>query len=108
MLYLLYKSDHPEMNYHDGQTPIVHLVADLQKTISWAIHNKLRYAFTTSNAGSEYFNDYIDIKNLNKINWNAVNSRNWQHCREEKQAEFLIENCFPWQIIEGIGVYSEI
>ena len=108
MLYLLYRSDHPELDYNGGQEPIIHFVSDMHKTIRWAVENNLKYAFTTSNAGSEYFRDYTNKADLDKINWNAVNTNNWQNCREEKQAEFLIEKCFPWNLIEFIGVYSDI
>ena len=30
MLYVIYKRNHPDLTYSDGQQPIVHLVADLQ------------------------------------------------------------------------------
>ena len=107
MLYLFYCNNHPELTYRDGQTPIVHLVADMHEAICWADENELRYAFTTSNAGSKYFNDYTDEADLDKINWEAVRARDWQNCREEKQAEFLIERQFPWELVREIGVYSE-
>jgi len=31
---------------------------------------------------------------------------NWRDCKEGKQAEFMIEKNFPWQLFERIGVYS--
>lgn len=108
MLYLLYRSDHPELDYYGGQEPIVHLVANMHKTMNWAGENNLRCAFTTSNAGSKYFNGYTNEADLNKINWSAVCARDWQNCREEKQAEFLVENYFPWELVDFIGVYSDI
>ena len=27
--------------------------------------------------------------------------------KEGKQAEFLVEECFPWSLVERIGMYSE-
>ena len=106
MLYLFFAGDHPELDYRGGQEPIVHLVADLHMTLLWARQNGIRFVFTSSNAGSGYFNDYTSEKDLDKINWNAVRARDWRDCREEKQAEFLVENKFPWNLIERIGVYS--
>ena len=108
MLYIFYCNDHPDITYCGGQAPIVHLVADMRKIMRWADENNLRCAFTTSNAGSEYFNDYTNEADLDKINWDAVHARMWKDCREEKQAEFLIENCFPWELVDFIGVYSDI
>ena len=106
MLYLIFARNHPELDYRGGQESIVHLVADMHETMFWAVQNTLRYAFTTSNAGSAYFDDYTKEEDLNKINWDAVQAHDWRECQEEKQAEFLIENRFPWNLIEKIGVYS--
>ena len=112
MLYLIYQANNPELTYHGGQEPIIHLEADLHKTIEWAQTNNHRWAFTLSNAGSNYFEDRFEIKNLDEINWNAVFAKKWsgngvpQSVKEGKQAEFLLEKAFPWQLIERIGVCS--
>jgi hypothetical protein len=106
MLYILYMGNNPEIEYRGGQAPIVHLVADLQRAIGWAAQNGLRWVFTDSNAGSRYFNDYSSLSDLDKIDWNAVRAIDWRDYKEGKQAEFLIEQCFPWSLVEEIGVYS--
>ncbi len=36
MLYLLFRDNHPELTYHGGQGPIVHLEADLREVVAWA------------------------------------------------------------------------
>ncbi len=105
MLFVINKKNY-KLKYKGGQSPIVHLVADLKNTIAWAKRNNKRWTFTSSNAGSYYFEDFCDLSQLNKINWDAVNAISWRSCREEKQAEFLIENCFPWKLVEQIGVIS--
>lgn len=107
MLYMLHKDNHPEITYHGGQAPIVHLQADLYESVNWAKQNNKNWVFTSSNAGSYYFEDFNDLNQLDQINWNAVNAMNWQDCKEEKQAEFLLEEKFPWSLIEKIGVYSQ-
>ncbi|MDR0932297.1 MAG: DUF4433 domain-containing protein, partial [Victivallales bacterium] len=109
MLYMFFCDNHPEIEYHGGQEPILHLVADMSKTIQWAKQNNLRWAFTTSNAGSSYFDAFCDTGKLDKIDWNAIQAKYWNtdNVRERKQAEFLIERCFPWALVEEIGVYSE-
>jgi hypothetical protein len=55
MLYMLYRKNHPEIDYTKGQEPIIHLVANFNKVVEWAENNNKRWAFTTSNAGSSYF-----------------------------------------------------
>jgi len=107
MLYIFYRNDHPEMDYHGGQEPIIHLVADMHETMMWAGQNGLRCAFTTSNAGSSYFDDYTSEADLVKLNWNVICALDWHENREAKQAEFLIEQRFPWHLVERIGVYSD-
>jgi hypothetical protein len=106
MLYMFSRANHPEIEYRGGQEPIVHLVADLKRTVAWASANKLRWAFTDSNAGSNYFDDYSNLSDLDKVDWNAVNAWQWRGRQDKKQAEFLIENQFPWELVEKIGVYS--
>lgn len=85
----------------------MHLVADLQATVAWATANAKRWVFTLSNAGSYYFEDRADLAHLGDINWDAVDARNWSGQREAKQAEFLIEEHFPWHLVEEIGVYNQ-
>ena len=106
MLYMFWKNNHPEITYDGGQEPIVHLIADLHDVVQWAEENDRRWVFTDSNAGSFYFNDYADLSQLSAIDWAAVGSTSWSGCREQKQAEFLLENSFPWHLIEYIGVHN--
>jgi len=103
MLYLIHKRN-SELTYQGGQVPIVHLVADLNSVVVWANANARRWAFTLSNAGSNYFEDRTDLSQLGEINWSAVQANQWSKSpnKEQKQAEFLIENSFPWHLIEEI------
>lgn len=105
MLYLIYRSN-PELEYRGGQEPIVHLEADFRGAVAWAEKNQKRWAFTLSNAGSRFFEDRCDLAQVHEIDWNAVQTHNWQHCKDGKQAEFLLEHCFPWTLVERIGVYT--
>lgn len=105
MLYLIHQGNHPELGYRGGQTPILHLEADLRATVAWAQAQRKRWAFTLSNAGSYFFEDRCDLARLNEIDWAAVQARNWRHCKEGKQAEFLLEHSFPWHLVERIGVH---
>jgi hypothetical protein len=107
MLYIISQQSHEDIAYRGGQQPIIHLQADLNAVISWAQQNNTCWAFTDSNAGSYYFNDYCSVSDLNKIDWNAVNAQLWSQCKEKKQAEFLLEDHFPWGLVEAIGVYSQ-
>lgn len=105
MLYLIHRQN-AELAYRGGQGPIVHLEADLHATVAWAQQHRRRWAFTASNAGSRYFDDWADLAQLNCVDWNAVQARKWSDCKEGKQAEFLLERSFPWGLVERIGVLS--
>ena len=106
MLYLIHMANHPELEYRGGQDPILHLEADLHDAVVWAEQHDYQWAFTLSNAGSGYFEDRCDLEQLDEIDWDAVNARMWSQCKEEKQAEFLVERSFPWALIQRIGVRS--
>lgn len=106
MLYVIYKKNHPRLEYREGQGPIVHLEADMHDVVKWADKKHRRWAFTSSNAGSSYFEDWCDLDRLDTIDWNAVQSRSWIKCKDEKQAEFLVEKSLRWKLIERIGVHS--
>ncbi len=106
MLYMIHQANNPELDYHRGQKPIIHLEADLFDMVNWANNNNRCWALTTSNAGSRYFEDFSELDRLDKIDWDAVITTNWRDCKEGKQAEFLIEKSFPIDLLTRIGVYS--
>lgn len=113
MLYLIYQANHPELAYRGGQDPIVHLELDLYDAVAWAEQNQRRWAFTLSNAGANYFEDRANLDQLGEIDWNAVQALHWSgsgilpSVKEGKQAEFLVENDFPWELVSRIGVRSQ-
>lgn len=109
MLYILYMGNHPGIDYHEGQEPIIHLQADLRTAVQWATDNGIRWAFTDINAGTYFAQFYNDLSQLNDIiNWSAVEATDWCDAaiKEYKQAEFLIYDSFPWELVEKIGVYN--
>ena len=67
MLFMLHKGNHPELNYADGQEPIVHLVADLHAVVQWAHQCGRRWAFTTANASALYTSFYSDLRQLSQV-----------------------------------------
>lgn len=107
MLYLIYSGKSNDIAYKGGQSSIVHLVADLNATITWTNQSQKRWVFTSSNAGSHYFEDTNNITNLSQLRWDSILTNYWagEH-KEGKQAEFLLENRFPWHLIEQIGVIN--
>lgn len=107
MLYVLHKGNDQRLSYRCGQDPIVHLEADLGCTVAWADRQGLQWAFTSTNAGSYYFDDFADLNQLDRIDWAAVEACQWSHCKERKQAEFLVESKFPWSLVERVGFRTQ-
>ena len=106
MLYILHMANHPEWTYRGGQRPIAHLMADLQPTTEWAEAEQRPWAFTDGNASARYSNFYDDLDDLDKINWEAVENRDFRDpvVHEGKQSEFLLHGSFPWHLVEKIGI----
>ena len=106
MLYLLHKGNHPELSYHGGQRPIVHLEADLGCTVSWADANGVRWAFSDGNAGARYPAFYNRLEDLDALDWAAISARDFRDpaIKEGKQAEFLLYGSFPWELVGRVGV----
>ena len=108
MLFVLSKRNHLSLNYRGGQEPIIHLEADLRQTVEWAQAHKKKWVFTLSNAGSAYFEERSNLDQLDDLSWDAIEADNWAgEYKEYKQAEFLVQDEFPFSLVERIGVYSE-
>ena len=113
MLYVIHCANHDELPYRGGQGPILHLEADLYETVHWAKRNQRRWAFTLSNAAASYSEDRSDLAQLGEIDWDAVQTNRWSGrgispaVKEGKQAEFLVEQSFPWERVSRIGVMSQ-
>lgn len=108
MLYILHRGNNPGLTYQAGQRPIVHLQGDLHATIEWADAAARRWAFSKGNAGAYYAEFFNDTGLLDMLDWQAIGQTDWRDpdVKEGKQAEFLVEESFPWELIERIGVIN--
>jgi len=108
---MIYRGNDPELEYHGGQSPVMHLEANLNQVIKWANEQNRRWAFSPSNAGAYYAQTQFqaDVNRLADLNWDAIAATEWRNAvlKEGKQAEFLIYGFFPWHLVERIGVQCE-
>lgn len=109
MLYILHRGNHPDIDYTEGQAPIVHLQSDLRQCLRWAEENDIAWALTPSNAGALYADFYNSKAEFGRIDWQAVANRDFRGAtvKEGKQAEFLVLNSFPWSLVEHVGVFDQ-
>ena len=88
---------------------MVYFQADLNRVVQWAVDNDQIWAFTPSNASAYYTESFNDLQDLDRIDWDAVNTHSFggnKLIQERKAAEFLVYELFPWKLVEQIGVLS--
>lgn len=106
MLFLIHKGN-SDLDYKGGQESIVHLVSKRQAGIEWAEKSKKNWAFTAGNAGAWLCDFYSDIADIGEIKWESVKKQYWSDCKDEKQAEFLVQDTFPFSLFTHIVVQSQ-
>jgi hypothetical protein len=108
MLFLIHCANHPEMKYTGGQAPILHLELDLQEVIQWADAQPRRWAFSLSNAGATYSEFRSRADQFDQIDWPAVANTDFRSAsvKEGKQAEFLVADFVPWQLVRRVGAMN--
>jgi hypothetical protein len=108
MLYILHMGNSPDLDYHGGQEPIVHLQADLRSVINWAGESGVRWAFSDRNAGAYMATFSSEEDELANLDWQAIKNPDFRSpsVKEGKQAEFLIFEAFPWRLVDTIGVHN--
>jgi len=108
MLYVIHRANHPELTYLGGQEPIVHLEAALHRVIRWAEANRQPWAFSLSNAGAYYTEFRSRSDELDQLDWKAIAATDFRaaEVKEGKQAEFLVHDRFPFDLVDRIGVRS--
>ena len=42
-----------------------------------------------------------------EVDWDAMDLTWWKEKKEERQAEFLVHDWFPWSCVDMIGVYND-
>jgi hypothetical protein len=108
MLYAIHtKSD--QMHYKGGQTPMLHLVSNTSAVAA----RGLGCVFTDRHAVLDYTKFFEDLSLLqSKLDWSAIRANSWfntpnaPYRKEQKQAEFLVQQFLPFDLIQSIGVYD--
>jgi len=109
MLYILHRGNHVDIDYCEGQRPIVHLVAGLEASLQWATDQGVPWALSPTNASARYTSFYNQRDDFHRIDWQAVANRDFRDpaVKEAKQAEFLMFDWFPWSLVEHVGVFDQ-
>jgi hypothetical protein len=106
MLYVISKGG--VAGYSGGQQPILHLVSSAEAIQAAG----LTFTFTDGHAEMDISRFFTELRDLNKIDWDVMQSRQWADTLEDgdrkrrRQAEFLVQRFFPLNLIERIGVIN--
>lgn len=109
MLFVIHRGNHPDLGYHGGQGSIIHLATRVSTVTDWACSNGGEWAFSPQNAGNRFATFSQSLEELEGLDWRAISNTNFTEPRIKaaKQAEFLVHDRVPWNLIEGIEVQSE-
>lgn len=99
---MLYRVCRGHDDYQGGQEPIVHLVT----RVSAATALGRPWAFTDRHAELGHALHFDDVDHLSEVPWGAMRLKYWEELREERQAEFLVKEFFPWTAVLGMVVRS--
>jgi hypothetical protein len=101
---MLYVINRGQTGHPPGcQVDIVHLISRVS-TIS---AQGCQWAFTTTNAAAAFTTQFhTSLPDLAQVQWWAMPRDSWQQCKDERQAEFLILNFFPWTAVHEIWVHD--
>jgi hypothetical protein len=106
MLYTIHKGN--VSSYSQGQFPIVHLVTTAQAVEA----SGCSFVFTDGHGIVAFTGFFDDLAQLDSVDWDVMRDTYWRDTNEDqdrsrrRQAEFLVHEFVPFEIITEIGVYN--
>ena len=90
-------------DYAGGQDAVIHLVS----CVSRAIAPGRPWAFTDRHAELAHALFYDDPQDLSEVRWDVMPLQWWGQVKEERQAEFLVHEFFPWTCVTEIAAATD-
>ena len=96
--------------YNEGQAPLVYLASTAQ-TVAAA---GLQYVFTDGHGLATFTEWFDDLAKLDAVDWSLLKEKYWNDTPQDndrqrrKQAEFLVWQSLPWDLIGGVGVLDPV
>jgi ssDNA thymidine ADP-ribosyltransferase, DarT len=106
---MLYTINRGNVPCDGGQSALLHLVTTAQAVEQAG----LGFAFTDGHGIMSYTQFFDDLARLDEIDWPLIGSRYWSDTSEDgdrkrrKQAEFLVHQQLPWELVMGITVQTD-
>lgn len=103
---MLYAIKQGKVEGYQGQKEIIYLVTTAEAVAA----QNLPFMFTDGHGIISYVNHYNQLADLPKLFWNVINAHYWNDfvdgkCR--RQAEFMVKDKFPLNLVQEIGVMDE-
>jgi ssDNA thymidine ADP-ribosyltransferase, DarT len=95
-------------SYAHGQESIIYLVSQAQ-SIQQA---SCRFVFTDGHGTMRLTQFFDRLNDLDKVDWDVMKLKFWNNVDEDmdrsrrRQAEFLVHQSFPWNLVTHIGVIN--
>lgn len=92
-----------------SQNEIIYFVSSMEKLLEF----KRKFVFTDGHAFAAFTMFFNNVKDLNQIDWKAVNLVRWNNTESDpdrkrrKQAECFVYKEIPVEAINGIVVYNQ-
>jgi hypothetical protein len=96
--------------YNEGQAPLIYL----QSTIQAVADAGRPFVFSDGHGIAAFTNWFDDLAHLDQVDWDMVYQRYWSDNvndmdrQRRKQAEFLIHELCPWNLIQDITVLNAV
>lgn len=96
---MLYAVHRGHQDYDGGQDDIVHLVTTVRRAVEVA----RGWAFTDRHAELAHALYYDNLDSLSEVPWEVMTKTYWSDVKEERQAEFLVFEFFPWEGVDEVA-----
>jgi hypothetical protein len=103
---MLYAIKEGKVAGYQGQKEIIYLVTSAETVAT----QNLPFMFTDGHGIISYVNHYNQLADLPKLFWNVINAKYWNDFvdgRCKRQAEFMVKDQFPLNLVQEIGVMDE-
>lgn len=105
-LYNLHTNYVHGVDYTEGQGPLITLVIDVHQ-----VAQTRPFVFYDGHALSALSTCDDDLAQLAQLDWKAIDGTYWPNSEPElkrcKQAEFMVHEHLPWELVRGIAVCDE-
>ena len=102
---MLYVVSRGHDDYQGSQADVLHLVS----RVSIATNQGRPWAFSDRHAELSHALHFDDLGRLGAVPWHVMTRATWADVKEERQAEFLVRDFFPWTaVIEVATMNHEI